>query len=326
MLDERPVQEAGQMLRAANRVLIVCHIRPDGDAIGSLLGLGLSLSAAGKQVKMLSPDGVPPGLRHLARTSSVTQEARGVFDVVVTVDCSDLRRTGDGIPPGRQPDLNLDHHATNLNYARLNLVDAQAAATAELLCNCLPVWGFPIPLHAASALLTGILTDTLGFRTPNTTPATLRHAAALVESGANLMELYQRALVERSYEAVRFWGAGLSHIERENRIVWTSLSTAERRAVGYNGKDDADLINILASINQTDVSIIFVEQPGGSVKVSWRSIPGIDVSRVALQFGGGGHPVAAGADIPGSLEAVQNIVLTETRKLLANYAAPSHKI
>jgi phosphoesterase RecJ-like protein len=168
----------------------------------------------------------------------------------------------------------------------------------------------------AAALLTGIITDTLGFRTSNMTPKALRVAADLMEAGADLPDLYQRSLVERSFEAMRFWAAGLARLEREGPIVWTTLSMADRLGTGYPGRDDADLINELSAITDAAVSIVFVEQPSGKVKVSWRAQPGIDVSAIALKFGGGGHPSAAGAEVEGSLDDVRQRILLETRQMM----------
>jgi phosphoesterase RecJ-like protein len=122
--------------------------------------------------------------------------------------------------------------------------------------------------------------------------------------------------MSRSFEAVRFWGKGLININREGPIIWTSLTIEDRKSAGYSGRDDADLINVLSSIKNASIAIIFVEQPKGSIKVSWRAQPGIDISQIALSFGGGGHPAAAGADIQGVLEEVSSDVLQRTKEYL----------
>jgi phosphoesterase RecJ-like protein len=238
------------------------------------------------------------------------------------VDCSDLDRTGEALQHYPKPDINIDHHITNLNFARLNLVDVKAVATAEILRDNLPGWGMIINAEVARALLTGLITDSLGFRTSNMTSKALRTAADLVDVGVNLPELYQQALISRSFEALKYWGTGLSNLERENGLVWASLTLQDRKEVNYPGRDDADLINMLSSVSDALVAMIFVEQTGGRVKVSWRSQPGVNVSQLALQFGGGGHPSASGADIPGELEEVRQKVLEVTREFLShNYHA-----
>ena len=149
------------------------------------------------------------------------------------------------------------------------------------------------------------------------TPKALRLAADLMEAGGlDISELYNLALVNRSYEAIRLWGAGLSKLERNGRILWTNLTLADRGEIGYPGRDDADLINVLSSVDNADIVVIFLEQPNGRVKVSWRARPGFDVSKIAGHFGGGGHPAAAGADIEGSLQDMKDTVLTVTNTLL----------
>jgi phosphoesterase RecJ-like protein len=123
-------------------------------------------------------------------------------------------------------------------------------------------------------------------------------------------------LVNRSIEAVRYWGAGLSQLNLENRIIWTTLSLKDRKAADYSGRDDADLINLLSTINGIDVALIFVEQDKEKVKVSWRSRPSLDVSKIAAQFGGGGHAAASGAIILGTLKDVEARVIETTMSVI----------
>jgi phosphoesterase RecJ-like protein len=201
------------------------------------------------------------------------------------------------------------------------------------------LWGFGYNKAVAEALLTGIVTDTIGFRTSNVTPDALHLSAMLMEYGANLPMLYTRALVSKTFEAARYWGLGLGKLQQETvraaqasqengdtaRVLsWTTLTLADRQEAGYPGNDDADLVNMLSAV-EGDVAVIFVEQKNGHVKVSWRAQPGIDVSQIALQFGGGGHAAAAGADIPGSLEQIQAQVLGATRALLARQLSDNDK-
>jgi phosphoesterase RecJ-like protein len=323
------------MFASAQTVLIVSHIRPDGDAVGSLLGLGLALEGSGKSVRMVLADAVPLSFRHLEGSAKIQ---RGLpphdlqkFDLVITVDCSDLQRiggllgqsgeaNGSDSTSGRIPDLNIDHHITNLLFGSVNLVLPEQVATAAIIANHLSHWGLVLTPPVASALLTGIVTDTIGFRTSNMHPDALRLSAMLMEHGAPLPELYTRALVNKSYEAARYWGFGLYKLQREvfpdgQSLVWTSLTLEDRKNAEYPGNDDADLVNILSTID-SDLALIFIEQKNGRVKVSWRARPGYDVSQIALQFGGGGHPAAAGADLAGPMEAVQAQVIEATRHLL----------
>ncbi len=316
-----------QQFGNARRILILSHIRPDGDAVGSLLGLGLALIDVGKDVRMVLVDGLPLTFRYL-EGSSLIHRGTGdlnLYDYVIVVDCSDLQRAGSTqsgthVLNGRVPDLNIDHHITNLKYAKTNLVVGEQVATCAILAEYLPEWGLSYNKAIAGALLTGIVTDTLGFRTSNMTPEALRLSAVLMEHGANLPDLYSRALISKTFEAARYWARGLERMQREDHLVYTSLTLEDRQAAQYPGNDDADLINLLSSID-IEIAIIFVEQKNEHVKISWRAQPGIDVSKIALQFGGGGHAAAAGADVPGKLEEVQQKVLEATRAVFTNEVA-----
>lgn len=320
---EETILASGQLLRDAASILVVSHIRPDGDAVGALLGLGLSLLDAGKKVQMILVDGVPPSMRHLAGHEKIIRQPKGEVDLRVVLDCSDLQRTG--LIFATPPDLNIDHHITNLDFARVNLVEPTTEATSAILTENLESWGFPIHEQAAKALLTGIVSDTLGFRTSNTTPKALRLAANLMEKGADLPDLYNRALVRRSFESARFWGAALDQLQRDDGLVWTTLRLSDRNRVNYPGNDDADLVNFLSTIDDFEVAVVFVEQKEGNVKVSWRAQPGVDISKIALRFGGGGHPAASGAMITGPLDEVQDLVLRETYSFLNSNPAPNGK-
>ncbi len=315
LIDTDVVEQMRDAFAGATRILVTSHIRPDGDAVGSLLGLGLALKAAGKDVQMVLVDGVPSTHRFLKGADQILKQASGEFDLRVSIDTADLDRLG-GAHQNHPVDLVIDHHITNLRYGRLNLIDPGAPATAVILTRYLPRWNLPLTVEVASALMTGLITDTIGFRTSNMTPEAFRAAAQLMELGADLHEIYQRTLISRSYRAARYWGAGLSKLQRMDRLIWTTLTLEDRKTMGYNGNDDADLTNLLSSIEEADISVLFIEQRDQLTKVSWRARPGLDVSQIALQFGGGGHPAAAGAEVPGSMDLVVEKVLKATKELL----------
>jgi bifunctional oligoribonuclease and PAP phosphatase NrnA len=317
-MPEDTIAAIKERLGDAQKILITSHIRPDGDAIGSLLGLGLALQNAGKTVQMVLVDGVPSSYRFLEGSDQVRNRPDVGFDTFISVDCADFKRTGKPFESIGQPDINIDHHITNECFGVLNLIEGREVATAAILTKYLPFWGYQITQPIAAALLIAIITDTLGFRTSNMTPAALRQAATLMETGVNMPELYMRGLVHRSFEAARYWGAGLSKLETSDGIVWSTLTLEDRKASGYSGNDDADLINEISAIHGKKVGMIFVEQRDKHVKISWRALDtGIDISPVAKHFGGGGHAAAAGADIPGELSEIQPLVLKTTREMLS---------
>ncbi len=302
-------------LHQAEKIMIAAHTRPDGDAIGSLLGLGLALKAHGKQVQMVIQGGYPGKYKFLEGCDEIREKVELPFDFSIALDCADNTRAGE-IFTNEAPSLNIDHHVTNTHFGNLNFVQPEYAATAAILADHLPKWGFPLTPSAANALLMGIVTDTIGFRTPNVNASLLQLCAELIGEGADLANVYKRALVDQSYASAILWGTALSRLQREGRLVWASITLDDRKNAQYSGWDDADLANFLSTIEDSDISVLFNQQKDDKVKVSWRSTGGIDVSELAVQFNGGGHPPAAGAELDGSLQAVQELVLQATKKIL----------
>ena len=316
-MNSKIIGDIKNRLDAAKNIVIASHVRPDGDAIGSLLGLGLALRNAGKTVQMILVDGVPSSFKYLEGSELIKKEPSGEHDTFISVDCADFKRLGKFFENFGQPDINIDHHKTNENFGKLNLIEAEEVATSAILTSHLPEWGLKITKPIAAALLGGIITDTLGFRTSNTTPNALRLAATLMETGVDMSEIYMRTLIRKTYPAARYWGAGLSSLQTQSGIVWGTLNLQDRKSAGYTGNDDADLINMISAIDGNKVGMIFVEQSDNHVKISWRALEaGVDVSQVAKHFKGGGHAAAAGADIEGGLSEVQEEVLRMTREML----------
>lgn len=312
-----PNDQIYTLIKDAQSFLIAAHIRPDGDAVGSLLGLGNALIQAKKKVTMVLSDGVPSNFHYLVGSKLVKKSVpdKDHFDLTISLDTSDLERSG-GVFGEREILLNIDHHVTNTMYGCFNYNDPDSVATCAILAEKLEDWGLEIDATTASLLLTGLITDTIGFRTSNMSSKAMKISAFLMDKGANLPKIYQEALINKSFEQIVYWGAALTRLKKEKQLAWTSLLIDDRKEAGYNGNDDADLNSILSSIQEVLVSILFVEQPGGSVKVSWRAKPGVDVSSLAQALGGGGHPAAAGVDLKGTLDEVQEIIIEKTKNLL----------
>ncbi len=297
-----------EQLSRAQHVLVISHQRPDGDAIGSLLAIGLALLDAGKDVQMVIKDGIPGNYRFLAGSELVKTKPTDAVDIIIVVDSAEIERTDTDLNKFNKTDLNIDHHKTNTMFGDVNLVESQAVATSEILAKYLPEFGYRITPPIANALLAGIVTDTIGFRTTNVNPQVLRLVAELMERGGDLADIYYKTIVEQSLPAARYWGAGLSKIEMDDGLVWTTLTLKERHAAGYPARDDADLVKILAAIEGAKVAVILTEQEAGYVKISWRlcgsAETDLDVSDIAHKFGGGGHKAAAGADVKGDIKQI----------------------
>jgi phosphoesterase RecJ-like protein len=314
---QKQIQEK---LKNSKSPLILSHMRPDGDAIGSIVGLGMLLKKAGKSPCLVLEDGLPAKYRFLKGSELVVKKQTDTHDLTIVLDCSDQRRLGDSFS-GISVDINIDHHITNENFGAINFVRPDYPATCAILAKFLPDWGFSHDLDSSSAFLMGIVTDTIGFRTSNVTPETLRQSALLMESGAALSDIYNQALVSQTYPTSLIWGFALSRLVRENGLIWTVITLDDRKKAKYIGRDDADLTNILSAIEGSDVSLVFNEQNSGKVKVSWRSNAPYDVSKIAQQFGGGGHPQASGAEFEGTLEEVENKVISKTKQYMEDLSS-----
>jgi phosphoesterase RecJ-like protein len=306
----------GKYLKEASSVMIVAHLRPDGDAIGSIVGMGLALQAGGKKIQLVLKDPIPARYRFLKGTEVIRQTPGEPYDLSIALDCGDLPRLGDFFNE-RQPDINIDHHITNENFARVNLVMPQEVATSAILAEYLPQWGFPLDTDSASALCMGLLTDTNGFRIPTITPTTLELAAQLMRLGAPLPEIYQQSLTSQSLQTSKLWGLALTKLQMEKGLLWTSITIKDREMAGYNGRDDAEITNFLTSVEGCKVAILFNEQSMDKVKVSWRSRNHIDVAKLAQYYSGGGHPNAAGAEISQALGDAEKEILKITQQTIS---------
>jgi phosphoesterase RecJ-like protein len=308
-------------LSAAKKILVISHQRPDGDAIGSLLAMGLALQNAGKDVQMVLKDGIPDNFKFLIGSERVATQPQNYYDYIIVVDSAEAERTNTEFNY-LVPDLNIDHHKTNTNFAKINLVISDAVATSEILANYLPDLGYPITKPIADALITGIVTDTIGFRTTNVNSQALRLVSDLMQLGGNLANVYYKTVVEQSLASALYWGAGLTKVQMEDGLIWTTLTLNERYNAGYPARDDADLIKVLSAIEGAKIALILTEQTEGYVKISWRlcgtTDTELDVSDIAKKFGGGGHKAAAGADVKGRLGEVLDKVLAQT-KVSMNY-------
>lgn len=313
------LKQASQLIQSAHRPLLICHVAPDGDAIGSMTGLGRALRQVGLDPILACADPIPAQFDYLPNFESVVREISDPFDLIISLDCSDLERIGHFTQMQTfesTPLLNIDHHVTNLNFGDINLVDARASSTAEVVLKLLEYMAIPIDTELATCLLTGIVTDTRGFRTSNVSIPVMEAAVQLMKAGASLPYITQYVLDRRPTTAILLWREALSLLQIEEHIVWTTISQTMRRAAGYVGNGDAGLASFLVSADDADISVVFVEREDGRIEVGLRAVPGFDVAQVALEFGGGGHALAAGCSISGSLAEVQTQVLTALRNIV----------
>jgi phosphoesterase RecJ-like protein len=315
--------------------MVITHVAPDGDAIGSLLGLGWALRWLGKEYTLACADHVPRRFTYLPGSEAIATGPEpvlspakvGEYDLVISLDCADLERLGAAYDESLAglPLINIDHHVTNTHFGTVNWVDTGAASAAEMVLDLAESLGIPLNSDIALCLLNGIVTDTRGFRIPNTPLRTMRAVLKLMEAGAQLSEVTDHVFNRRPLSDICLWAKALSSLQLDGRIIWSQITRAMRQECAFSENGDAGLVNFLATTDEADVAIVFVEKDNGRIKVEMRSVPGVDVSTVALDLGGGGHPQAAGCTLDSDLNEVREKVLTAVKQAISKSKVQSSK-
>lgn len=317
------MMRAIKCLGAASHVYIVCHIVPDGDAIGSMLGLGLALRKLGKVCTLACADPIPAKFDFLPDVREVVSRPPGTEDTIVTVDASDIERLGacyDQTIFRSRRVINIDHHVTNSRFGTLNVVQL-LPSTAEVVYGLLRRLHVPLDRDIAMALLTGLVTDTRGFRTGNVTARQLRTSIALMKAGASLPIITELSLDRESVSTICLWGQALANVQTHGRVIWVEIDQAMLRRCAASPMDADGLSSFLGGAQGVDAAAVLREKDDGSIEISMRAGPGWDLSGVALRFGGGGHPRAAGCTLRGPMSVVRDRVLSEIEAALQDQAA-----
>lgn len=314
--------EASDLVAQAQSILVLTHVGPDGDAIGSMLGLTHALRSMGKTVMTAVDGGVPDRLAFVPGSAATFPAldctmVNGAIDLVIAVDCGDESRMGQvgqvAVQNGT-PLINLDHHRTNSLFGQANLVDLNTVAAAEGVLDWLDRMDITIDSVAAFCLLTGLVTDTLCFRTDNVTSDTLGKAQRLMALGAPLAEIVQRTVSRKSLAGLQLWAQVLPTMTIEDHVVWTVITQDMYRAINYPDWDDAGLVSTLVKAEDAYIAVVFKEKPDCTVEIGMRAVPGFDTSEVALALGGGGHALASGATIDEPLDTLVPKVVKMLRK------------
>jgi phosphoesterase RecJ-like protein len=302
-LDWTPFAE---FIRHHQRFVLTTHVRPDGDGLGSMLALADCLRHHGKETRLTVASKIPPRYdfldpdRHVRQFPAPGDGYRDV-DAAIVLDTGTWNQLGDFgalLKSLTVPKVVIDHHMTQDDLGATRFVDTTAEATGRLVHEAIAAVGGPLSKEAAHCLFIALAMDTGWFRHSNTTPATFTLASELTRAGACPTSAYE-ALYERSTLArLRLTGLVLDRLElaQNGRVAHTSILRGDYEATGAVPQDSEDLINYPRSIAGVEVGLMFMEQPHGGVKVSFRSRH-VDVARVAEQFGGGGHKLASGATV-----------------------------
>jgi phosphoesterase RecJ-like protein len=311
--------QAVELFRQHNKIFIAAHIMPDGDCIGSALGLMWALRRIGKTVTVTCNDHVSNTFKFLSGFEELVPKTPTDEAFLVFVDGSSADRFGAAYNPAQfnsRPVLVIDHHVTNDNFAPLNFVDRRAASTAEIIYRFVRTFGVSFDHDLAQCLLTGIVTDTLGFRTASTTVETLKIVTALMEAGGSIPEIIERSFNQVPLASLRLRGKIFSSATLDGIILWSEVPYKLQRELGLNGNGTGGIINQLLSVEDAKIAALFTEKENGKIDVGLRSRVGYDVAVIAAHLGGGGHKQASGTLLDGPLSVARERVLAEIKKSL----------
>ena len=314
--------QIGDVLRRHQSFVLLSHVRPDGDAIGSLLGLGFSLIAAGKNVRMFNEDGLPESLAFLPGSERIERPPAEPVDaeVVIALDTATRPRLGEGCLHAVSDVklwLNIDHHISNPHYADLNLIDATSPATGEILYELILALGLPLPDETRDALYVAVSTDTGSFQYPSTTAKTYDMAADLIRRGLDVGTLNSKTYDNHPYRRLELLRALLNTLERspDGLLAHWTLRESVRNELALSAADSEGLIDVIRAIRGVQVAVFFEELPDATSRVSMRSKDRrYDVCQIAAQFGGGGHSLAAGIRMHEPLDIAKTRVLASIQR------------
>lgn len=314
------LQDAVRFLRTYDDILLIAHVSPDGDTLGSNFALYGALLELGKHAQVVCEDPVPAIYRFLPFSDQlIPPEQARPAEAVVCVDCADLSRTGRCEPLFRaaKATLNIDHHGTNDRYAVSNYVQ-KAGATGELIFNVIACLKIPLNKNIATCLYAAITTDTGNFSYSNTTPDTMRIAADILDTGIDLPFLNRSLFRTVPFHKLKLHALGVNKAQlyEYGRIGISTITLADIASCGATNEDTEGIIDSIRDIDTVEVAALLRESEDGQIRVSLRGKTCADVSKIAVQFGGGGHRLAAGCTMQPPIEDAAEQILTLAKELL----------
>ena len=321
-IENATFEEIGEVLRSRNSFILLSHVRPDGDAIGSQLALGFTLLAMGKTVWLVNEDGLPENLAFLAGSERIESPPAAPVDaeVAIALDTATKPRLGDAALHAASKAeiwLNIDHHVSNPKYGDINLIDSTSPATGQILYDLITTLDLPMPAETRDAIYVAVSTDTGSFQYPSTTAKTYEMAADLIRRGVDVGAINSKTYDEQPYRRLELMRALLTTLERspDGILAHWELRDQTRIDLELRPEDSEGLIDIIRAIRGVQLAVFFEELPDGKIRVSMRSKDRrYDVCKVATQFGGGGHALAAGIRMAGPLEVAKQLVLAAIRQ------------
>ena len=304
----------------AQTIVILTHESPDGDAVGSSLGLKLMLESMGKNADVIIPKysrmfSFLPSADQIKNESEIKN-----YDLAISVDCADLKRLvkREYFEQAKKT-IVIDHHGSNNMYGDLNYVNPVSPACCEILAGIAEYFQIDIDKQIGTCLMTGIITDTGGFRHQGINPETFEFTAELIRKGVNIPDIYKRVLCTKTKANFLLQKKAMERMEilEDGKVTYTYITKEDEKEVGAEEGDHEGLVNIGREIEGVEVSIFIRQKDGEDLyKISLRTDEKVNASDVCLMFGGGGHPRAAGATISGNLEEVKSKILAVVKKAL----------
>lgn len=312
-MPQAPIDKFITKINNLDNILLMIHQEPDGDTLSATLALYIYLSNLNKNVAMVCVDNIPKPFLFLPKVEHIQKDILfGDYQLIVIIDCGDLKRTGF---PTRLKEfakvsknlINIDHHPKNdlWKIANINIIDQNVSSASEIVWDILKKMSVKINSEIATAILTGIYTDTGGFKHSNTSPKTLKIASELLASGARLKIITKNVSLNKSIAALRLWGVALSriHNNQDLSVISSVITNKDLEQCQANYNDLAGVVNLMNAIPESRAAILFFETADGIIRASLRTErDNVDIGKIARLFGGGGHKKAAGFSINANLK------------------------
>ncbi|PMQ00935.1 MAG: hypothetical protein CBR30_08480 [Dictyoglomus sp. NZ13-RE01] len=319
MRKNKTVKRIWEVLNSEDNFLLVTHKNPDGDAVGSILGLYYFLLERNKKVDLYIPGGIPYFYQFLAVENLSTFDCNKSYNVAVFLDCGDVERIGEnnGFIEKIPLIINIDHHPTNTYFGNINLVDPSASSVTEILTNLILKFDKNISEKTAECFLTGLITDTGSFRFSNTTINSLKTAIKLMEKGANISYISKEVYEKKSLSSLKLLGTALVRLRSEDGIAYSFISQEDMIENNAKIEDIEGIIDVIRTLRESKIAVLFYPISSQTTKVSLRSkSQSIDVGSIAKSHGGGGHKEAAGFEKLGKPEDVSKEIIQELKEYI----------
>ena len=319
---EDPIAAILRVLRQGKRFLVCSHSWPDGDAVGSMIAIGMLLEQMGKHVDLVTADRIPANCRSLPGVEAIRSQVRvkGIYDAAILLECDGLARAK---LPGLEDFflINIDHHVSGRAFAHLNWIDPDATSVGELIYKLVKAAGATVTPQMATCLYATVLTDTAGFCFGSIQASTFDLARNLALAGADPIRIAQDVCFSTSTAKMLLLGAALGNLKREGPLVWLWVTHDDMLRTGAVEEDCEGIVNFAVCISGVEAAVFLRELPEGRIRMSLRGKGKVNVAAIAERLGGGGHENLAGCTVEGPLHRALDEILAELRRGIVSFGA-----